>query len=117
MSNPRNNGKKLSGHSAASKPNPQPLTATARKVASKKKQGNQASSSENCPQDPSDRPNADTPGEPLAGGRGRKTRRRDDVATQELMEKYTEMQGEHVAVTMGIVGIHSQKQQSGPEEG
>ena len=97
MGNTRNNSKKPSGPSAAAKPEPPPLTAAARKAASKKKKGNQASNNENCQQDPSDSSNADTrdmdnPGEPLADGQS--TPHRNDVGTQELMEKYTKMQGE-----------------------
>jgi hypothetical protein len=97
MGNTRNSRKKPSGPSAVAKPKPPPpLTAAARKAASKKK-GNQASNNENCQQDPSDNSNAgtrdmDNPGEPLADGQN--TPHRNDVGTQELMEKYTKMQGE-----------------------
>jgi hypothetical protein len=98
MANARNARKKPSGPSAATNPKPPAVTATAHKAASKKKKGNQVSSGENYPHNPSDDSNADdlhdadNAGEPLPGRQN--TRHRGDVGMRELMEKYTEMQGE-----------------------
>jgi hypothetical protein len=97
MTNAHNTRKKPSGRSAATNPKPPAVTATtARKAAYKKKKGNQVSNNENYPRDPSDDPNADAnrddAGEPLPDRQN--APHRNDVSIQELIEKYTETQGE-----------------------